>query len=131
MIKITSNDDVHRIKTFKLCVDGEKINIGVKDQKMGDVNLWGYEGPPSLSFEKEKLNADLELLETIQNSLEKLETRDIQHIKDVPDSLAENYIENVLKLVHSLSMQIKELQLAKVKKQMTLEKLKRICTTNE
>lgn len=128
---VTSNDDVHGIKTFKLCVDGKNINMGVKDQKMGDVNLWGYEGPPSLSFEKEKLKEDLELLEAIQNSLYRLEMRNIQHIKDMPDSLAKNFIENVLKLVHSLSMEIKELRLAKVKKQTTLEKLKRICTTNE
>lgn len=52
--------------------------------------------------------------------------RDIQPIKDTPDSLTKNYKEHLFKSVENLSMRIncKELQMAKVKKLMTLEKLK-------
>ena len=35
-------------KEFILSLDGKQVGQGLKDDGVGDVNLWGFEGPPSL-----------------------------------------------------------------------------------
>ena len=35
-------------KEFILSLDGKQVGSGLKDHGVGDVNLWGFKGPPSL-----------------------------------------------------------------------------------
>ena len=46
MIGMLNDDDSKQTNTYKMCFDGKKLNAGVDGQLKGDVNLWGYEGPP-------------------------------------------------------------------------------------
>ena len=36
-------------KEYILSLDGKQVGTGLKEQGVGDVNLWGFEGPPSLT----------------------------------------------------------------------------------
>ena len=40
---------VNKEKEHHLAVDGKCITQGLSRENLGDVNLWGYEGPPSLA----------------------------------------------------------------------------------
>ena len=40
-------DLVDEMKQFVLEYNGKCIAMGLSDNEIGDVNLWGYEGPPS------------------------------------------------------------------------------------
>ena len=50
-------DLVDEMKQFVLEYDGKCIAMGLSDNKIGDVNLWGYEGPPT-----DQLNEEIELV---------------------------------------------------------------------
>ncbi|KAL4228160.1 hypothetical protein ACF0H5_013594 [Mactra antiquata] len=60
MIKLINDFDKNKTKTYKLCVDGKKINAGFTKQIYGDVNPWGLEGPPNLEQNEERLKFDRE-----------------------------------------------------------------------
>ncbi|MES9902852.1 MAG: hypothetical protein ABW168_09225, partial [Sedimenticola sp.] len=51
-------------KTYKLCLDGKKINAATNG-KHGDIDLWGYEHTPSLSERKESLEAEIKCIEKV------------------------------------------------------------------
>ena len=40
MIDTVSSSDPNQIQSYKLCVDGKKINSGTQGQKLGDINLY-------------------------------------------------------------------------------------------
>ena len=48
MIDMISESDPQQTESFKICVDGKKINSGTHGQKLGDINLWGFESSPTL-----------------------------------------------------------------------------------
>ncbi|KAL5010284.1 hypothetical protein ScPMuIL_012589 [Solemya velum] len=49
-------------KTYKLCVDGKKINSSLIG-KHGDIDLWGHESSPTITERRESLNVDVETIE--------------------------------------------------------------------
>jgi hypothetical protein len=57
-------------KQFVLSFDGKYVGQGLKGDDMGDENLWGYEGPPSLSARKEEKNNDLILIKSLQENVQ-------------------------------------------------------------
>ena len=55
-------DLVDEMKRFVLEYNGKHIAMGLSDNEIGDVNLWGYEGPPSLKEARDQLNEEIELV---------------------------------------------------------------------
>ena len=59
MICMLNDDDGKQTNTYKMCFDGKKLNAGVDGQLKGDVNLWGYEGRPTLKERENQLKIHL------------------------------------------------------------------------
>ena len=100
-LTMLSND-----KEYILSLDGKQVGTGLKEQGVGDVNLWGFEGPPSLT----------ETLTFLRN-----ETNNILAIADkIDDQEDKTYLDaDMLKdlkfVVEALSLRIKGLREAKVR----------------
>ena len=92
-------------KEYILSLDGKQVGTGLKEQGVGDVNLWGFEGPPSLT----------DTLRFLRN-----ETNNILAIADkINDQEDKTYLNpDILKdlkfVVEALSLRIKGLREAKV-----------------
>ena len=50
-------------KTYKICVDGKKINAAITN-KHGDIDLWGYEQKPTLEERQTEFQKHTEAIET-------------------------------------------------------------------
>ena len=64
-------DLVNTMKQYVLEYDAKRIASGLADNDIRDVNLWGYEGPPSLTVAQEQLNEEMALIEKLQTLEEK------------------------------------------------------------
>jgi hypothetical protein len=53
MIQLVCNDDPLKSKSFKPCVVGNKFYVGATNQKLGDVDVCGYERSPCLKEQGE------------------------------------------------------------------------------
>ena len=53
------------MKQFVLEYDAKRIATGLGDNKIGDVNLWGHEGPPSLQECEDNLKHELLVIEKL------------------------------------------------------------------
>lgn len=62
-------DLIDDMKQFVLECDGKCIATGLCDNGIGDVNLWGYKGPPSLKEARDQLNKEI----TLNNDLLQIE----------------------------------------------------------
>lgn len=56
-------------KTYKLCVDGKKINSSLIG-KHGDIDLWGHESSPTIAERRGLLNVDVETIENCSKYLQ-------------------------------------------------------------
>ena len=45
--------------------DGKNVSQGFKGTNFGDVDLWGFEGPPSLKDHEQRLLDDLEFIDDV------------------------------------------------------------------
>ena len=61
----SSFDLVDKIKQFVLEYDAKRIATGLGDNRIGDVNLWGHEGPPSLQECEDNLKHELSVIEIL------------------------------------------------------------------
>ena len=48
MIDTVPSSDPNQIQSYKLCVDGKKINSSTQGQIFYDINLWRFEDQPTL-----------------------------------------------------------------------------------
>ncbi|VDI80060.1 Hypothetical predicted protein [Mytilus galloprovincialis] len=124
MIELIYADSCCLSKTFKLCVDGKKINHGAQNQVYGDVNLWGYEGPPTLQDCKDKLSIDKKLVEDFTEILNKIEKRDIYDLNHTPEHLKNDISRVAKQMICNLSQRLRKLRTVKQSKVIALEKLK-------
>lgn len=119
-------------KTFKLCVDGKKLNISSKSEK-GGVDLFGYEDKPTAAERLERLtneNAVIGEIDKILNNFVAHDVMDLQSsIRKYPNECTElsDYMKKSITL---LSLRISDLRQMKVKKSLTLKKLKDISGSN-
>ncbi|XP_071137033.1 uncharacterized protein [Mytilus edulis] len=127
MIELIYDDSCCLSKTFKLCVDGKKINHGAQNQVYGDVNLWGYEGPPTLQDCKDKLSIDKKLVEDFTEILNKIEKRDIYDLYHTPEHLKNDISRVAKQMICNLSQRLRKLRTVKQSKVIALEKLKVTC----
>ncbi|XP_060589874.1 uncharacterized protein LOC132745056 [Ruditapes philippinarum] len=127
MINLISESDPNKSKTFKLCVDGKKINAGLTKQKYGDVNLWGLEGPPSLEEREGKLESDVKKIDDFTTIIEKLDQKGIDSIAEAPEFNRNEVAEKGKNILIIMNERVKELRSAKQNKVVTLEKLNKAC----
>lgn len=130
MIELVSNSDPQQLKTFKLCVDGKKINVGAQNQNFGDVNLWGFEGSPTLSERVENLEQDQNIVKRLSDILMQIEERYIEELQRTPKTLQDKFSEVGRDIIHIMSKRLMALRKVKQSKIMTLEKLKAACTND-
>lgn len=76
-----SNSDPDQIQTYKMCVDGKKINAGTRGQKFGDINLWGLEDHPTLLEREIRLQNDIAKITDIYGQTNILEMKNIVFFK--------------------------------------------------
>ena len=92
MIEMLDKDDTKQNKTYKLCFDGKKLNPGVENQLKGDVNLWGYEGPPSLKQKQVKAKEDVDTLANLERVISSLEQRDLTDVLHAPSTIKDEIV---------------------------------------
>ena len=51
-----SFDVIDKMKQYVLECDAKRIASGLQDNNIGDVDIWGYEGPPSFAEAKAELD---------------------------------------------------------------------------
>ena len=120
--KISASDPDH-IETFKVCVDGKKLNAGVRGQNLGDVNLWGFEEAPKLQDRTLRLERELKVVESLKDELELLEIKDYETFSDI-EGVRKGRILSLLKnCIHILSDRLHDLRVGKVGQKTALEKL--------
>ena len=52
-------------KEYFICMDGKQIGRGLKDMMQGDVDLWGFEGPPSLKDTIDRIENKISFVESV------------------------------------------------------------------
>ena len=67
MIDVVSNADSDQRLTYKLCVDGKKVN----PCSSGEVDLWGFENEPTYEQKQKRLNEELGFFEKMHKEIEK------------------------------------------------------------
>ncbi|CAG2201473.1 unnamed protein product [Mytilus edulis] len=115
------------------------INFAVPDQikcwcrwsKSGDINLWGYEGPPSLQKIENRYENDLKCISSLERAISTLDIRHITDLAYVPESCKDGITETGKNVLTVISERLSALRKVKQKKEISLEKIKKICTTPE
>ena len=84
-------------KEYVLSLDGKQTSPGLLNESEGDVNLWGYEGPPTLEENLHRLQQQENFMLDIVNKC----SRDDNCLEDfVPDII--NVVQIITKRIHSL-----------------------------
>ena len=55
-------------KEFILSFDGKSVGTGLKDDSLGDVNLWNFETDPNLQESRERLEDEMNFINDVKNS---------------------------------------------------------------
>ena len=131
MIGMLNDDDSKQTNTYKMCFDGKKLNAGVDGQLKGDVNLWGNEEPPTLKERENQLKDTLDIVKSLETCVASLETRDHTYIQHASDIVKDKIITNSKAAIDRLSKNVSDLRAIKQNKEITLEKLKKACLTEE
>ncbi|VDH98759.1 Hypothetical predicted protein [Mytilus galloprovincialis] len=121
MINISHENDPDKIATFKLCVDGKKINSSTIGN-LGDVNLWGHEDPPTLSSKMKQLDEDKNNIEQLRNLLQDIQSERIESILDCAQHIKPVFIEHCINTIQAIGHKIRDLRKAKVGKHMAYDK---------
>ena len=96
-------------KEYILSLDGKQAGQGLKEDGVGDVNLWGFEGPPSLQ----------DTLRCFRNESNNVLLLADQVYDQENDTVIDNDVVRKLKfVVEALSLRIKALREAKVRHEM-------------
>ena len=67
-------DLIDNMKQFVLEYDAKRISSGLAENGIGDIDLWGYEGPPSLEEAKIELIEEMELISKLRTIKDKYDT---------------------------------------------------------
>lgn len=113
MLDLVSHSDAEKKATYKICVDGKKINPCSK----GEVNLWGYEENPTYQEKKQRLNEEVSFFHNAISNLEKLGNFAKTSTNDCDDTDNEFITYNCRNSVTLLSGRIKDLRQMKLKKE--------------
>ena len=111
--KVSENSDSK--KTYKLCLDGKKINASTSG-KYGDIDLWGLEHSPTLLERRACLESDQAVIKSASKLLD--EFADINKVgtKDMTPEEKETLRNLLLDIIFMLSGRIKSLRQMMVSK---------------
>lgn len=115
------------LKTYKLCLDGKKIN-GSTTGILGDVDLFGHEQKPTLREKQNRLQDEILHTESVLKTLDNVDTNFL--LQSFLPSIKSCLTEKLRKLVTLLSERLKDLRQMRVSKQTTLAKFKDIAGSN-
>ena len=96
-------------KEYVLEFDAKSVARGLKPDQVGDINLWGYEGPPNLKEVRNQLEKEVDELENLQN----LEHLHQENLKRLPSILTN--VSNRIKQVRYLKRGHKVLKMKLLK----------------
>ena len=68
-----------------MCVDGKKINTSTRGQKLGDINLWGFEDHPTLHERETRLQNDIAKITDLYGQTNILEMKNIDFLSEVSE----------------------------------------------
>ncbi|KAK3107914.1 hypothetical protein FSP39_025021 [Pinctada imbricata] len=120
MIKsLADSDFTDNTKTYKVCVDGKKINLSSN----GEVDLWGYEDKPTKEEKNERTKREIELVIRLKEHA--LKQIAFGHVFTHDCNLESKILipELCTEIVTILSDRLKDLRLLKVKKNLFLNSL--------
>ena len=80
MIDTVSSSDPNQIQSYKLCVDGKKINSCTQGQKFGDINLWRFEDQPTLLGRETRLRTDIAKINDLSGDINLLAMKGIDFL---------------------------------------------------
>ena len=83
-----------QVKTYKLCVDGKKINLS-SSQVDGEVNLFGFEDNPTFQENRDRLMTHISMIREIDNLLMSFQRQNKVYISEIPgeqNSLKKNLV---------------------------------------
>ena len=119
VIETVSQSDPDQCQTFKICVDGKKIN----PCSSGEINLWGYEDSPTFKERLSRFNNEINYFQDLQARLEKLINFGHTSISTISEGDTELIKDACKTSVTVLSTRIKDLRQLKVKNETFLQKL--------
>ena len=96
MIKLVHDDGVLQ-QSYKVSFDGKKVNSGIDSTTMGDINLWGYEGPPTLTERQTEYNSNVTQLEELENLVSQSEARDLSCMSYAFPGMKEKVVDSAKK----------------------------------
>lgn len=112
MIDAVSKRDPDQLSTYKICVDGTKINPSSK----GEINLWEYEDFPTNKERRDRSNNELDFLRSVKEKIDKLVSFGHEEIDTCDSSDADEILEACRKAVTILSKRMRDMRQLKVKK---------------
>ena len=112
-------------KTYKVCVDGKKIN-GCNDSPAGQINMFGYEGPPSIQERENRMQSEQTLIHSFVTFLEELDVKNKIDFCSLSDTDRDTLLEFVKQTVLLFSTRIKDVREHRVKKENALTKFKKL-----
>ena len=119
MIDVVSQADSDQQLTYKLCVDGKKIN----PCSSGEVDLWGFENVPTYEQKQKRLNEELAFLDKMHKDIEKYIQFSHTVISDLAKDDQDDLAHNCQKSLFIVSERIKDLRHLKLNKELVLKKL--------
>jgi hypothetical protein len=112
-------------QTFKLCFDGKKINTSISGE-YGDIDLFGFEGTPTLQEKRERLKREQTMIKEAVDMLRKQMIKNINLLTRLSKSTKSEIVDVLRSVVHVLSNRLKELREAKLSKDTALIKFKKL-----
>ena len=119
MIDVVSQADSDQRLTYKLCVDGKKIN----PCSSGEVDLWGFESEPTYENKQKRLNEERNFLADMQKEMEKLIELSHMNFSDLTYESQVALAQKSRKAISIISERIKDLRHLKLSKEIVLKKL--------
>ena len=108
--------NTNKEKEFILSFDGKSVGTGLKDDNLGDVNLWNFETDPNLRESGEKLENEIKFINDLKSS-------DVsQNSKDVRDKL--------LQIVKIVTERIQNVRSIITKNERTISKYEKMDAEN-
>ncbi|KAL5011712.1 hypothetical protein ScPMuIL_010263 [Solemya velum] len=108
-------------KTYKICLDGKKINASTSGQS-GDIDLFGFEREPTILAKRERLKRELCFTEETLEALQPYE--DDMEIQSLLPTSSEVICTKLKGLITLLGKRLQDLRATKVSRQVSLQKFK-------
>ena len=114
-------------QTFKLCFDGKKINSSL-DASSGDIDLFGFEGPPTLKEKREHVKRQVGMVDDIIKSLQEETVKNKCRLDEISSDKMEIIVSKLQSIIGVISNVIKELRECLVSKVLALSKFKKLAS---